>query len=253
MSPSSSIKQRPTEQPTIALAICIAIGWVALHAFPVRAENSDALVASGWQRFTFLDAASEPVPGVVVLGIATATPSSARQAGAHELRDQTSKLTIDQRGKRYIPFVSTAKPGTEVFFPNSDDTRHHVYSFSSGNTFERKLYRANEAEPVVFANPGVVALGCNIHDNMQAFVLVSPDRVLAVTDESGTADVQLSGGSTAMLRIWHPSLATTADTTEVTPDRDGVVRLDFYWQDPQSPKSTGELESLLKKFSDGSS
>lgn len=157
---------------------------------------------------------------------------------------------VDQRNKRFEPFISSVKPGTNVFFPNSDDTRHHVYSFSEGNAFERKLYRANEAEPVRFANEGIVALGCNIHDNMQAYIVVSND---AIVQSNGSGRASLPDGTLAV-RIWHPSLGdeplemTLNELTRVGSDAYSW-QLPFTWSDPQAPKSTAQLESLLKQFS----
>jgi plastocyanin len=162
----------------------------------------------------------------------------------------TPRAEVDQRDKRFTPYVSVVAPGTDVFFPNSDDIRHHVYSFSEGNTFERKLYRANEAEPVRFATPGVVALGCNIHDNMQAYVLVEDEPVL-ISDPDGMA--ALPEGARE-LRLWHPLLgeeklsASLADMDRNTRGQ-AVLILPFEWQDPQAPRSANQLESLLKQFS----
>ncbi|MDP5054256.1 MAG: hypothetical protein NWP69_10730, partial [Congregibacter sp.] len=148
------------------------------------------------------------------------------------------------------PYVTVVKPGTEVFFPNSDNIRHHVYSFSAGNAFERKLYRANEAEPVTLESPGIVALGCNIHDNMQAYVLVSDD-VVRLTGATGQVTVH---DNSQTLKVWHPLLGDrplqiSLQELETIAADSYVLRLPFTWNDPQAPRSGEQLESLLKQFS----
>ena len=158
---------------------------------------------------------------------------------------------VDQRERRFQPHVTVISPGTEVSFPNSDDTRHHVYSFSEGNSFELKLFRANDAPPVAFHNPGIVTLGCNIHDSMKAYLYVSTDPTAVVSDAAGRATLRWGDEQTAsLLRIWHPQLeadmevrldATTGDTLP--------LELPLAWEDPQVGKSNAELESLLKRFS----
>ena len=158
-----------------------------------------------------LDTNGTPLPGAVVFVGANTAASAGRSAGPTH--------AIDQRSKRFDPFVSVARPGDVVSFPNSDDIRHHVYSFSDGNAFERKLYRANEADPVTFSSPGVVALGCNIHDNMQAFVLVTDEPVQGVSgDDGAVAGWRADVG--ARVRVWHPFLNNEGEVGEYTVSAD---------------------------------
>ena len=73
---------------------------------------------------------------------------------------------------QFHPFVLIVPVGAKVSFPNLDPTRHHVYSFSPAKQFELKLFARDQSRSVVFDKPGVVALGCNIHDAMTAFIVV---------------------------------------------------------------------------------
>ena len=92
--------------------------------------------------------------------------------------------------------------GTAVSFPNSDNIRHHVYSFSPAKRFELRLYQARR-RPVVFDKPGVVVLGCNIHDWMLGYVYITDDPFFAVSDDAGRLALDLPPGRyTASL--WHP-------------------------------------------------
>src|SRR5689334_3709549 len=76
---------------------------------------------------------------------------------------------IDQKNKTFVPHVLPVQAGTAVKFPNSDDIQHQVYSFSPAKTFNLPLYKGTPANPIVFDTPGVVTLGCNIHDTMSAY------------------------------------------------------------------------------------
>ncbi|MEE4109769.1 MAG: hypothetical protein V2I24_10495, partial [Halieaceae bacterium] len=164
-----------------------------------------------------------------------------------------SPLIIDQRNKRFEPFVSVTAPRRSISFPNSDDIRHHVYSFSEGNAFERKLYRADDAAPVTFSTPGIVALGCNIHDNMQAYVLVTAEPVAGPSDATGVLRVAgRAPDDDAKLPLWHPLLNTSGEATALPFSRSGAnitVVLPLTWNDPQAQRSTSDLESLLRQFS----
>ena len=89
-----------------------------------------------------------------------------------------------QQNRQFVPHVMVVPPGTDVAFPNRDNTQHHVYSFSPARTFEIELYAGVPEAPVRFGNTGVVELGCNIHDRMQGFILVTDQRH-GMTDDQG--------------------------------------------------------------------
>ena len=111
---------------------------------------------------------------------------------------------MSQQDRTFIPFVLTVPKGTRVNFPNLDRTRHHVYSFSEPKPFELKLYVGTPQEPVLFDKPGIVALGCNIHDYMQAFIYVSDSSHARVTDSEGQASLTGLPAGNYRLRVWHP-------------------------------------------------
>lgn len=113
---------------------------------------------------------------------------------------------VDQRDKQFMPRVLAVRTGTSVMFPNSDNIRHHVYSFSAAKRFELRLYQGTPSEPVLFDQPGVVVLGCNIHDWMLGYVYVSDDPWLAVSDERGRIRLELPAG-TYQVSLWHPQVA----------------------------------------------
>ena len=73
---------------------------------------------------------------------------------------------VDQVNKTFVPHVSVIRTGTAVAFPNSDRIRHQVYSFSPSHPFTLKLYAGSPRTDIVFDKPGMVVLGCNIHDSM---------------------------------------------------------------------------------------
>jgi len=114
------------------------------------------------------------------------------------------KAIVDQVDKQFTPTVSAVVPGTDVVFPNSDNIRHNVYSFSEAKNFELKLYSDKEQPSVNFDKEGIVTLGCNIHDQMVAYVLVTDNYDIAVTNEQGLAEISLTEGEKLEeVRVWH--------------------------------------------------
>ncbi len=110
------------------------------------------------------DAAGQPVADAVVY----AQPVNGAAPPPHA----NARALVDQVNKEFVPRVSIVQAGTQVFFPNSDNIRHSIYSFSPAKTFTTKLYSGREAAPVLFDKTGLVVLGCNIHDTMVAWVFI---------------------------------------------------------------------------------
>ncbi len=124
-----------------------------------------------------------------------------------------SGVQIAQVHRQFTPQISVVTVGTPVTFPNNDTVRHHVYSFSPVKTFELKLYAGVPAQPVVFDKPGIAVLGCNIHDQMVAWVVVVDTPLHARSAASGRAQIDGVAPGSYRLRVWHSSLAEDAPPT----------------------------------------
>lgn len=120
---------------------------------------------------------------------------------------------VDQVDKQFVPYVKPVFVGSKVRFPNSDHIRHQVYSFSPAKKFELPLYAGTDAPPVVFDKPGVVVLGCNIHDWMVGYIYVSDTPFFAKTETTGTASIADLPPGEYTVRVWHPSMEHGEETT----------------------------------------
>jgi len=126
-------------------------------------------------------------------------PQALRPSGA-------SNTEIKQQNKEFIPLISIVPLGSAVLFSNEDPFQHHVYSVSKGNRFDLPLYQDTPPELIRFDTPGVVKLGCNIHDWMLAFSYVSQSGYLVRTDVSGKANFSDVPVGEYQLRIWNPRM-----------------------------------------------
>lgn len=113
-----------------------------------------------------------------------------------------------QQNLTFIPFVLAVPAGATVRFPNHDRVKHQVYSFSAPKTFTLDLYGHDEQRTVTFDKPGTVALGCNIHDGMRAYVRVVDTAWFAQSGANGTVAVRDLPPGPARLVLWRPYLKT---------------------------------------------
>ncbi len=146
-----------------------------------------------------LDRTGKPVPDVVV------TLNDQRRATAAEARNLS--MTMDQVNMRFVPELLVAPVGAKVAFRNSDTVSHQVYSFSPAKPFQLSLYRGSGNPPVLFDKPGLVVLGCNIHDEMVAYIFVTAAPLYGKTDARGRIAWNNANDGPAMVAIWSPLLA----------------------------------------------
>lgn len=143
---------------------------------------------------TVLDAAGQPAANAVVY---------AEPLGAQPPAKPPRTTEIEQKNKTFFPLVTVVQAGTPILFPNHDTVRHHVYSFSPAKSFELKLYSGVPGSPVVFDKAGTVVLGCNIHDQMVAYVQVVNTPYFGVTNRSGTVKLEGLGSGKYALKAWY--------------------------------------------------
>ena len=117
-----------------------------------------------------------------------------------------AEAVIAQEDREYNPYVTVVMAGTAASFPNRDDVQHHLYSVSKPKRFEKPLYGSGTSETVLFDKPGVVTLGCNIHDWMVAYVLVVTTPWFATSGPDGLAEINGLPTGRYELEVWHPRI-----------------------------------------------
>ena len=95
------------------------------------------------------------------------------------------RTAIRQRGETFLPRVIAVPVGSTVDFPNDDPIYHNVFSRSETRPFDLGLYQSGQARELVFDREGIVRVGCNLHANMSATVVVVSAPHYAITDRRG--------------------------------------------------------------------
>ena len=146
------------------------------------------------------DAAGNPLTDAVVM---------LEPVGARLPVKPLAGAQIVQHDLQFDPTVTVVTTGTAVMFPNQDTVKHHVYSYSPAKTFQIKLYAGVPHAPIVFDKPGIAAIGCNIHDGMIAWVVVSDTPLFARSAAGGRAKVADVPPGNYQMHVWHALLAET--------------------------------------------
>jgi plastocyanin len=134
---------------------------------------------------------------------------------------------VRQQNIQFNPFLLVVPINADVSFPNFDQVRHQVYSFSPAKRFELKLYAREQNRTVRFDRAGPVSLGCNIHDQMTAFIYVTDSAFTARTDASGNVSLAGVPQGAVTISVWHPYLRAPGNQVSRQIDLGGGARETF--------------------------
>ena len=139
---------------------------------------------------------------------------------------KSAAASIDQREMKFMPRVIAIVAGTKVSFPNNDKAWHNVYSASEAKKFDLGLYAPKQSRDVTFDRPGVVRILCNVHPNMEAFIVVKGHPYFSAADSQGGYQINNVPLGKARLEIWHPEFGTRVAPVELVREAE-VVAIDI--------------------------
>jgi plastocyanin len=187
-----------------ALALALALAGAALPE------------AAGSVQVTVKDNKGAPVADAVVSLVPLDAPAA--------VTPPAEPIVISQHDQEFEPYVTALVAGSHVAFPNRDTVRHQVYSLSKTKPFDIPLYGPGASETVLFDRPGIVALGCNIHDWMSAYIVVLGTPFFLKTPADGAVAFPVLPPGRYRLDVWHPRLANETRREVVVAPGDSPVQ-----------------------------
>jgi len=142
------------------------------------------------------DQSGAPVADAVVY----ATPRAGKPP------QRTQPASIAHKNQQFVPYVTAVQAGALINLPNLDPVKHHAYSISPPKQFELPLYSGTPEKPLLFDKPGIVVIGCNIHDWMRAYVCVVETPFFAITDRDGRVQLRGLAAGAYDVKVWLPRL-----------------------------------------------
>ena len=135
-------------------------------------------------------------------------------------------VVVDQERLTFVPHVVPVLVGTTVEFHNSDEVLHNVFSPDyCVDNMTLGTWPKGETKSHVFDTQCSAVLLCNVHPEMEAFVIAVGTPYFAVTDVDGSYTIADVPEGTYVVKIWHERL--DGDSVEVTVPADGVATLNF--------------------------
>ncbi len=117
------------------------------------------------------------------------------------------KYLIDQRDKTFVPHVSVVTVGTTVEFPNNDVVFHNVFAYFHAKKFDLGMYPRGSTKTVKFDRTGLVAMYCNVHSEMSAFIMVVDTPYYGISGKSGSVVLKDIPPGKYTLQVWQESAA----------------------------------------------
>jgi plastocyanin len=166
-------------------------------------------------------------------------PASGQASGA------LATPKILQLDRRFVPDLVVVPVGSTVSFPNMDPIFHNIYSLSKPKSFDLGNYDKGQTRKVIFTKPGIVEIYCHLHPNMQATVVVTPNRWFAQPDRNGQYRIPDVPTGKYTLVAWHKSAGFFRKTVVIENGRD--VTADFFIPLDIEPRQEAQQQTDLNR------
>jgi plastocyanin len=221
-----------------ARVVVLTIG----SAITLIAPIGIALAATGPFRIVVIDSKGEPVRDAVVM----LRPAKSNTSVRPRLVVSPDAVVIQQLDREFVPRVTVVPVGAKVSFPNKDSVPHSVYSFSAAKQFEFEVYVGESPKVLTLDKPGIITLGCNIHDWMVAYIAVVDTPHALATDARGVATLANVADGDYELRVWHPQQKSGEYATAVTAS--DTVRAHTVNVDVSPPRARYKPPTTIKQY-----
>jgi plastocyanin len=124
---------------------------------------------------------------------------------------------VDQKAMQFLPRVLPVVIGTTVDFLNSDAVLHNVFSPDAcAEKFNLGTWPQGQSKSYAFKKECMAVLLCNVHPEMEAFVVVVPTPYFAVTAPDGSYTIKDVPDGSYTVKVWHTKLKATQKSVTVT-------------------------------------
>jgi hemoglobin len=137
---------------------------------------------------------------------------------------KAKQRVIEQRERQFAPRFMAIPLGSTVSFPNFDPIYHNVFSLSAARRFDLGIYKNGETREVTFSKEGIIRLGCNLHANMSASLVVVGAPHYVVVDASGKFKFRSLAPGKYTMKSWSDrSAEPVTQSIEINPGENTIA------------------------------
>lgn len=119
---------------------------------------------------------------------------------------------MDQIELVFLPQVLTILKGATVDFLNSDDVAHNVMSPDDvADKMNLGTWLKGEVRSYTFNNLGPAVMLCNVHPEMEAYVVILQNPYYAISDEQGKFTIENVPVGEYTLKVWNKKYRSKKD------------------------------------------
>jgi Polysaccharide lyase family 4, domain II len=121
-----------------------------------------------------------------------------------------STPTLDNQQCRLVPRVQAVMVGTEMVIQNSDPFLHTTRGRlpDAKQAFNLVFPRNTPAKEQKIRRPGTIAVTCDTHAHMRAFILAYEHPYFDITDADGRFEISQVPAGSYTLTVWHEGWRT---------------------------------------------
>jgi plastocyanin len=174
------------------------LGFIIGFAF---ASNAEAAVIKG------VVEGGKRIKKSPVIVYVTGTPG--------EFAKPSANPTLDQRNMTFIPHVLPIQTGTTVDFLNNDEVKHNVFS-PDHEKYNLGTWPKGAVKQYTFNTQGVYTQLCNVHPEMESFIVALDTPYFTVTDKDGNFELQGIPPGEYTIKAWHEKLRFIKQKVTIT-------------------------------------
>ena len=135
---------------------------------------------------------------------------------------------IDQINKAFVPRILPILKGQGVTFLNSDALLHSVHCYRGRKSlFNQAMPAGTKPMTKAFKEPGEIAVLCNVHPEMVAYIIVLETPYAAVTAADGHYEIANVPPGSYTLKSWHEKLTPVSKTVTLQDEQTVTVDLEL--------------------------
>jgi plastocyanin len=154
---------------------------------------------------------------------------------------------MEQRNRQFVPDLAVIPAGSAVSFPNIDPIFHNIFSLSKSRSFDLGNYPKGQMRLVTFPKPGIVVIGCHLHSNMAAFIVVTPGPWGTLADANGNFVLRNAPPGDHKIVAWHKIAGTFRKSIHVEEGRTENVEFLIPLDEAGSPLVGGKSSVITRR------